>query len=105
MDAALDLLRTHTDLGRPLSSAIRTFLVGQVPYSVVYSRAADQLSVVAVDHHQQRMTRPLALGTRTPEMRRSNRFMVRLATGLGTVGAGVDSPRRACRAARPIVTC
>jgi hypothetical protein len=53
-DAALALLQTHPDLGRPMSATIRAFPIHRFPYRLVYHRESDRLFILAVAHNRRR---------------------------------------------------
>ena len=53
VEAALDRLRTHPEIGAPAAS-FRKLVLKKFPFSLIYALEENELVVVAVAHHRQR---------------------------------------------------
>lgn len=56
VEAVLEILQAHPELGRPSSTTIRHLPVRRFPYSLVYRFEVDLLQILAVAHHRRRPT-------------------------------------------------
>lgn len=48
------LIATHPDMGAPTVDGCRFLVLDRFPFSIVYRRNADTLTIIAIAHHRRR---------------------------------------------------
>jgi toxin ParE1/3/4 len=53
-ERAVELLRSHPDIGTPVSQRLRSLPLRRFPYTLIYEHHGDSLRILAVAHQRRR---------------------------------------------------